>query len=277
MQHDPGDKSIEVTREDVTAAAREVGVVPGDTLLFHSSLSSMGRVVGGPEAVIDGFLDAVGPEGTVAAPTLCNWGPGEQGLVLERWNVDTSPSYVGKLTEAVRLRPEAVRSDQATHSVAAIGARAEEMTAGHGTAGLRPSPFTQQAFAHESPWQRMVDWNGAYCFIGVTFTVCTMVHFVEANLAERALDRVGDRREEMAGELAGWMKDGPFPGIRIGDRELIEEMLAAEGIVRYGTIGSATFRCARARPMVERWIEIVEAAPEDWLSDEYLALAKRYS
>ncbi len=277
MQHDPGDKSIEVTREDVTAAAREVGVVPGDTLLFHSSLKSMGTVVGGPDAVIDGFLDAVGPEGTVAAPTLCNWAPGEQGLVLERWNVDTSPSYVGKLTEAVRLRPGAVRSDQATHSVAAIGARAEEMTAGHGTAGLRPSPFTQQAFAHESPWQRMVDWNGAYCFIGVTFTVCTMVHFVEANLAERALDRVGDRREEMAGELAGWMKDGPFPAIRIGDRELIEEMLAAEGIVRYGTIGSATFRCARARPMAERWIEIVEAAPEDWLSDEYLALVERYS
>ena len=74
MDPERGDRSVQVTREDVTCAAREVGVVPGDTLLFHSSLSSMGTVVGGPDAVIDGFLDAVGPEGTVAVPTLCNCG-----------------------------------------------------------------------------------------------------------------------------------------------------------------------------------------------------------
>lgn len=277
MQVDPGDKSVQVTQLNVSEAAYEVGVETGDVLFFHSSLKSMGHVVGGPDAVIDGFADVVGPTGTVAVPTLCNWAPGEQSLVLERWDVATSPSYVGALTEALRLRPDAVRSDHPTHSVAAIGARAEGLTANHGASGLRPSPYTPQAFAHESPWQRLVDWNAAYCFIGVTFHVCTMVHFVEANLAERALERIGERREEMAAELAGWMKPGPFPGIRIEDREVIEEMLAAEGHVRYGKIGSATFRCARARPMVERWIEIVEADPGRWLSDEYLALVERYA
>jgi aminoglycoside 3-N-acetyltransferase len=277
VEHDPGNKNVRVTREDVSAAAREVGVEPGDTLFFHSSLKSMGQVVGGPDTVIDGFLDVVGRQGTVAVPTLCNWAPGEQGLVLERWDPATSPSYVGAITEALRLRPGAVRSDQATHSVAAIGARAEELTARHGASGLRRSPFTAQAFAHESPWQRLVDWNAAYCFIGVTFRVCTMVHFVEANLAERALERIGDGREEMHAELESWMKPGPFPGIRIEDREVIEEMLAAEGIVRYSSIGSATFRCARARPMVERWIAIVEGDPGRWLPEEYLALVERYS
>jgi len=66
MQAETGDKCVLVTREDVARAARDVGVVEGDTLMFHSSMKSMGTVVGEPDTVIDGFLDAVGPTGTVA-------------------------------------------------------------------------------------------------------------------------------------------------------------------------------------------------------------------
>jgi len=273
LDPETGDRSIEVTRGDVADAAHEVGVVAGDTLFFHSSLSSMGHVVGGPDTVIDGFLDAVGPEGTVAVPTLCNWTPQEQHLVFERWDPAISPSYVGLITETLRGRAEAVRSDHATHSIAAIGARAEALTADHGASGHRPSQFGPRAFAHQSPWQRLVDWNAAYCFIGVTFRVCTMVHYVEASLAERALDRAApERRQELAAQVAAWMKPGPFPSIRVDDREIIEEMLAQRGIVRYSRIGSATFRCARARPMVEQWIAIIEAEPERWLPDDWLQL-----
>lgn len=274
MQPESGDRGVRVTREDVAAAAREVGVEAGDTLFFHSSLSSMGHVVGGPDTVMDGFLDAVGQEGTVAVPTLCNWEADEQHLVFERWAPATSPSFVGAITEAFRTRPEAIRSDHATHSVAAIGARAEELTADHGSGGPRPGQFSETAFAHISPWQRLVDWNAAYCFIGVSFRVCTMVHYVEATLAERMIQRADpEDRERLLDELEGWMKPGFFPRIRIEDREVIEEMLAARGIVRYGQIGSATFTCARARPMVRDWIAIVEENPEMWLPMDYLRWA----
>ncbi|MFW5868279.1 MAG: AAC(3) family N-acetyltransferase, partial [Armatimonadota bacterium] len=177
----------------------------------------------------------------------------------------------GAITERFRQRPDAVRSDHATHSVAAIGARAEELTAGHGSAGLRPSPFSATAFAHESPWQRLMDWNAAYCFIGVTFRVCTMVHFVEASLAERMIERADpDDRQRLLDELEGWMQPGFYPKIRIEDREVIEEMLVARGTVKYGRIGSATFTCARAKPMVRDWIRIVEDNPEMWLPLDYL-------
>ncbi len=274
MRPDKGDPEVTVTSEDVATAAREIGIEPGDTAFFHSSLSSMGRVQGGPDAVIDGFMAAVGPTGTVAVPTLCNWEADEQHLVFDRWDRERSPSFVGLITETLRLRPEAHRSDHATHSVAAIGARAEELTASHGAAGPRPSQFSETAFAHESPWERLVQWNAAYCFIGVTFRVCTMVHYVEASLAERMIQRAPeDEREERLAGLAGWMKEGPFPRIRVDDREIIEEMLADRGVVRYGQIGSAFFRCARARPMVEGWIEIVEADPERWLPEDYLEWA----
>ena len=271
MRPEPGDRTIQVTQGEVAAAAGAVGVMPGDTVLFHSSLSSMGTVVGGADAVIDGFLEAVGPQGTVAVPTLCNWEPAEQYLVFERWDPDRSPSYVGRITETLRRRPGACRSDHATHSVAAIGYRAPELTGGHGAYGPRPSSFGGAAFAHDSPWQRLVDWNAAYCFIGVTFRVNTMAHYVEGVLAERALERAEPAaRARLAAELADWMKPGPYPSIRVEDRETIEAMLADRGLIRYGKIGSATLRCCRARPMTEQWVAIVESDPERWLPAEYL-------
>lgn len=271
MEPEAGDKNLEVRSEDVAQAARDIGIVQGDVVFFHSSLSSMGTVVGGPDAVIDGFLEAVGPEGTIAVPTLCNWDPGEQHLVFDRWDPETSPSFVGAITETFRKRPEARRSNHATHSIAAIGARAEELTAGHGEGGPRPGQFSETAFAHESPWQKLVDWNAAYCFIGVSFRVCTMVHYVEVVLAERMIQRVDpEDRERLLDELEGWMRPGFYPRIRIEDREVIEEMLAAQGIVKYGRIGSATLTCARARPMVREWIRIIEDNPEMWLPLDYL-------
>jgi aminoglycoside N3'-acetyltransferase len=159
LDHQAGDPAVRVTREDVAAALRAIGVLPGDTVMFHSSLSSIGTVVGGPDAVIDGFLDAVGPTGTVVVPTLSKWEPEQRPHVWELWDIKTTPTYCGIIPETFRKRPEAVRSNHYTHSVAAIGPRAREITAHHGEWGLRQSPWGPGAFAEASPWQRFMDWN----------------------------------------------------------------------------------------------------------------------
>ena len=271
MQPEPGDKSVHVNRSDVAEAAAAVGITPGDTVMFHSSLSSMGTVVGGPNTLIDGFLDAVGTTGTVAVPTLCNWKAEDKSHVFTRWGPKTSPSYVGQITEVFRARPDAVRSNHATHSVAAVGHRAAELTANHGTAGRRPGPFGDRAFAAETPWQRFVDWNAAYCFIGVSFRVNTMVHYVETMVVMRALAPLSppDRVARLS-EVEGWLNPGVWPRIRIDDRAVVEKRLAREGIVRYGRIGSATLTCARARPMAERWLTMLKPEPQRWFPPEFV-------
>src|SRR5919107_1333271 len=58
-----------VTRDDIAAQLRLLGVQAGETLLVHSSLSSLGWVNGGSVAVVRGLLDALGPEGTLVVPT----------------------------------------------------------------------------------------------------------------------------------------------------------------------------------------------------------------
>ena len=59
-----------VTREQLAAAFREIGLEGGDSVVVHSSLRSLGRVEGGPDTVIDALLDAVGSTGNLMFPTF---------------------------------------------------------------------------------------------------------------------------------------------------------------------------------------------------------------
>src|SRR5688500_3872525 len=55
--------------ESLRHVLRALGVGGGDVVLMHSSKSSLGFVAGGPQAVVQAALDAVGPEGTLVVPT----------------------------------------------------------------------------------------------------------------------------------------------------------------------------------------------------------------
>ena len=74
-----------VTVKDVVKALEELGIKKGDSILTHSSFKSLGEVENGAATVVQGFLEAVGPEGTVIFPTLCqkDW-----EHVYENWNLD---------------------------------------------------------------------------------------------------------------------------------------------------------------------------------------------
>jgi aminoglycoside 3-N-acetyltransferase len=121
---------LNVTRMMISDRLRSLGVKNGDILLVHSSLSRFGHVEGGADAVIDGILDAVGTEGTVLVPTLTGsdkLSPANPPI----FDVLNTPSWTGIIPETFRKRPEAVRSLHPTHSVAAIGKKAREITANH--------------------------------------------------------------------------------------------------------------------------------------------------
>ncbi len=321
MDHEPGNPAVRVTRESVTCALHAAGLGAGDTVLFHSSLSSMGTVVGGGDAeiggddaevcgddaevggadaevggadaevggddagasnadtrtggadtVIDGFLDAVGPTGTVAVPTLCSWQALTEKLRVWRlWNVAETPTYCGLIPETFRRRPNARRSNHYTHSVSAIGARAEKLTADHGVSGPRESPWGPGAFAAASPWQRLYDWNAFCCLIGVNCQRLTLVHFVETHLVHRALARAAPkRRDELLGEVRGWTRTGVWPGISTAKRLVAEEIFAERGLLGYGKIGSARLRHMRIQPVVDEWIALAERDPAYWCSDGFV-------
>ena len=189
--------SENITKQDIAAAFRQIGAVPGDLVLYHGSMKSMGYVEGGPQTVADGVLESVSPGGTVAIPTLWYTGKLPGRTREEDFSIETSPSWNGAMAEAVRLDPRSIRSNHWTHAVSAIGPRAASLTADHGKGRAYPSPWSDTAFAEISPWSRLYEWNALYAFIGVDMSSCTMKHWIESRNAASILDLLSeDRRLE---------------------------------------------------------------------------------
>ena len=265
MEPEKGDKSIHVCVDDVCKAYLEVGAQPGDMLFMHGSLSSMGTVDGGPTTVFDGMLKAVGPSGTVGMPSLWFY---QAGMYEKDFDVNSSPTYVGALGEAIRLDPRSKRSNHFSHAAAAIGARAEELTRNHGAYGPRPSPWSEKAFAEASPWTKLYKWNALYTFIGVTMRVCTMKHWIEGAIVLHYLESVPIERRQEARDyhLRKDCSEGVWPFYNSQDLQLELEKL---GLVRKSKIGSATLTAIRVRPLVENTMKLMLSDPERWLNAEF--------
>lgn len=156
-----------VTRTDIVAGLREVGLSEGDVVLVHSSLSAFGYVEGGADTVIDALLDAVGETGTVVVPTF-TWGPfhDAEGVTLDLRETSCRDE-VGIIPETFRLRDEARRSTHICHSVAAIGPHTGDVMGG------------RSSFGEGSTFHQLYDLNAWCLLLGVSFGSCTELHAVE--------------------------------------------------------------------------------------------------
>jgi len=112
-----------LTKITLVNVLRAIGLNTGDTLLVHSSYKSLGGVEGGPQTVIDAFLEVLGEDGTLIMPNFnfdfCKGEP---------WDVCTTPSHMGAMTNMVREHPDAKRVFHPIYSFAILGKQAEFLT-----------------------------------------------------------------------------------------------------------------------------------------------------
>jgi len=138
-----------VTRRRIVRDLRRLGVQPGQTLLVHASLRSIGWVAGGAPTVVAALREAVGPEGHVVVPTGTEANSKTSRLhqahiatltpeQVEKFHLDmpafdngTTPSGMGAISEALRTTEGAVRSGHPQSSFAAIGPEADLLMADH--------------------------------------------------------------------------------------------------------------------------------------------------
>jgi aminoglycoside 3-N-acetyltransferase len=235
-----------VTRQDIAGGLRELGLAKGDTVVVHSSLRSFGKVDGGAETVVDAILDVIGPQGTLVVPTF-NFEPGV-------FDHAATPSVVGRVTEAVRARPNAIRSNHPTHSVTAIGALAQAITEDHD----KVDPF-----ARGSALWKAVQVGAKILQLGVTHSTNSMVHVAEEIVGVPYLQRqryVGIKQPD-GKVIHKWIRR---PGCSQGFNA-IDEPLRERGAIKEAMIGSCRARLISARALVDAAVEMLESDPTSLL------------
>jgi aminoglycoside 3-N-acetyltransferase len=184
-----------VARDTLATQLRLLGVETGEILLVHSSLSSLGWVNGGPVAVVQGLLDALGPSGTLVVPAQSAdlsdpalWG--RPPVPREWWDRirATMPPYdplitptrgVGVIPEAVRTWPGALRSAHPHTSFAALGPKAREITDGH-------APDCR--LGERSPLARLERLGARVLLLGAGYDACTAFHLAEYRIPAPLVD-----------------------------------------------------------------------------------------
>jgi len=144
-----------------------LGLAQGDIVLVHSSFRSL--QVGNPEDIVCALVNLIGPDGTLMMPALSYR---QQPCHIH--DTRSTPTCVGFLSEYFRTRTGTVRSLHPTHSVCAIGRRANEMLGDHFLDRTPCGP--------NSPFNRLIEVGGKILMIGCGLRPNTTMHAVEEHV-----------------------------------------------------------------------------------------------
>jgi aminoglycoside 3-N-acetyltransferase len=238
-----------VTTQRLVRDLSELGVGEGQTLLVHSSLSSIGWVAGGAAAVVDALRQAVGRTGNVVVPTGTELNSQTSRAHQERtrgmtedeihdyvlgmpaFDTATTPGTAGAIAEELRTTPGTVRSAHPQSSLAAIGPLAEYLMADH-------DPHCH--LGEDSPLAKLYKLGAHVLLLGAGYGSCTAFHLAEYRYRNPlrmknyfcAVMRNGVREWEKYQDVD--LDDGDF--------EVIGECLDCESSVKRGCVGSAKSR-----------------------------------
>lgn len=264
-------EAIEAVDEPVTVSSlvddlRALGLTPGETVLVHSSLSSLGWVCVDAQTVVDALMAAVTEAGTLVMPTHSGqysdpaaW---SNPPVPDDW-IDTirgeRPPYrpattptrgVGAVPECFRSYTGVYRSQHPTVSFGAWGADADSVVADHAF---------DNGLGEGSPLASVYERAGSILLLGVDHGANTSLH-----LAEYRADIDPPRTDNVATVL----EDDEPASITYQDIETDASDFATLGdafederdsSVRRGSVGAADARLIPQRAMVDFAVDWLEA------------------
>lgn len=166
-------KNIGVTKEQLVVDLKRIGIVQGDSVLVHSSLSKIGFVEDGASTIVSALFDVVGENGTLLFPTFPAKGRNKDYLETGvSFDINNTPSQMGSITEYFRKLDGVYRSFHPTDAVCAKGMLAEYYTNSH-FGQLTP-------YNESSPFRKLCEKKGKILMLGTTLNgACTNLHTLE--------------------------------------------------------------------------------------------------
>ena len=178
-----------ITKEVLRHKFSQLGIKQGDTLLVHASLSSLGYVVGGAEALFLALREVIGKEGTIVVPSqtveISDPATWQYPPVPVEWHDvirSSMPAYsrnlsyskgMGAFSQFIGILLDSIRSNHPMYSFTAIGEKASEII------GQDSFDFP---FGDKSPLGRMYSIGAKVLMIGTDFETNTSLHLAENRL-----------------------------------------------------------------------------------------------
>lgn len=247
-------KNATITGEIIISGLKKLGLNSGDTVLLHSSLASIGHVNGGAETVVDAILSLIGKKGTLLMPSFPAGGEHEllrKGLIFD---IKTSNSQMGIITETFRKRKGIIRSLNPSHCVAGFGSKAQEILSGHEKCNV--------SVGRNTPFEKIIHLGGKILLLGVTHEVNTILHYLENTNGAPTLSR--ELFNPIVVDADGHTHVVPtyphMPGLK-RQYQRVEKSLIDSGIQRNGNIGNAISRIIDARGMADIISKRIQKTP----------------
>lgn len=172
-----------VTKSRIIRDLKTLGLAPGQVVMLHASVKSVGWVVGGPDVILQALLDVLTPAGSLmmyvswadGTYKMDSWPEEKQKAYLEEcpaFDPATSRAFTkwSLLTEYLRTWPGACRSGNPDASVAALGAKADWITKDH------PLHY---GYGPGSPFEKLVQSEGKVLLLGAPLNAVTLLHYSE--------------------------------------------------------------------------------------------------
>jgi aminoglycoside N3'-acetyltransferase len=187
-----------VSKEDLERDLAAACLPDGAVVFVHSSLSRLGFVEGGAATVLAALRSTVVARGgTLAMPAFTMTGTMYETLKSgQPFDVRETPTGMGVIAETLRRDKQSRRSIHPTHSVVALGARAEWLVADH-----HHSPF---AFDADSPLGRVLEADGYIMGLGTDLGPVTFYHVLEDLCGDSFPFPVYTPDSPVVREVTGW-------------------------------------------------------------------------
>jgi aminoglycoside 3-N-acetyltransferase len=257
----------QATRRSLAADLAALGLAAGDTVMAHAALRKLGPILGGPDSLIGAIRDVIGPQGTLLVYT--DWGSADgvwrsDGSIPDDIKPDVPPFDPqtsratrdnGAFVELVRTTPGALRSGNPGASCAALGARAEWLTAEH------PLDY---GYGENTPFAKLIEAGSKVAMLGAPLDTMTLLHHAEA-MADIPNKRIVRREEPILkdGEVVWrWIEEfnTSHPVVAGLDEDYFADVVEAFLATGRGSRG----RIAKAEAVLVPADEIVPFAI-DWL------------
>ena len=236
----------------LVAEFKRIGLEEKDVVFLHSSFKSFGGVEGGPQTVIDALISTLGNEGTLIVPRFnfdfCTYGT--------PWDIRTTPSHMGIITEFVRKDPRSFSVFHPIYSFSIIGKHAKELVK-HRYKG---------SYSKDSIFHKLRILDAKILQIDRVYKGTTMFHYVEEmlgvdyryfkNFTGIVTDENGRSYEDTFNIYVRDLESGFVTNVLP-----IGKILEEEGVLKIDRIGDATTWYMKAEDMYRVTADAIKKNP----------------